>query len=276
MNSLFAPLLSILLYFSIAANADNPVNGICEKSKFAKGWGDKYRLLVLGEVHGTNESPEFVKYLMCGILQGAEPLPPIIVGLEYPSGENLSLQTFLNSREIPPDTRSTLTSSGFWQQPFQDGRSSQAIYRLINDIRMIRQLGYKIDVYPYVPSYPNGDNSIDEQYADAINHLTDRFPESLVIVLTGNLHAKKSAEMKKMASYLTAKNKSILLVSSGGTAWACTPKCGLGTLKGDGQFALEKSEEHSDLLPTNDVDYDGYLYLGNVTASLPAALSIEK
>lgn len=83
------------------------------------------RVLLIGEVHGTNEHPALVGSITAAAVAQ---LCPVTVALDLPAGEQTRIDTFLDSDGTPAD-RAALTAGPFWNRPtaFADGRSSRAI-----------------------------------------------------------------------------------------------------------------------------------------------------
>ena len=150
------------------------------------------RLLIVGEVHGGEETPR----LVLDIVRAASAERPVRLALEIPVQERTALTRFLHSGGTPSD-QALLLQGRFWGG--QDGRSSRAMLHLIDSIRTLVATGADVDIFPT------------EQYGDAasiaelggplaakeagmaksMEQIIDQStPATLVVALMGNLHAR--------------------------------------------------------------------------------------
>ncbi|HTQ81108.1 MAG TPA: hypothetical protein VMM92_14000, partial [Thermoanaerobaculia bacterium] len=90
--------------------------------------------LLLGEVHGTVESPAFLANAVCLALQAGR---SVTVALEIPLQEEARFEAYLGSAGSAAD-RTALLAGAFWQDPYQDGRRSQAMLALLESLRRLR------------------------------------------------------------------------------------------------------------------------------------------
>jgi len=91
-------------------------------------------VLLLGELHGTVESPAFVFDVAC---HAAGKGLPVVVGLELWPGEQERVDAFLESMGTDED-RDALLEGPTWQSSYQDGRNSRAMLDLIDGLRKLR------------------------------------------------------------------------------------------------------------------------------------------
>lgn len=110
------------------------------------------RLLIVGDYHGSNEIPDFVAQLT----SDASVQRPVRLGLEMEAFELKPFQTYMASHGTATD-RAALLHDDFWT--VGEGRTSQAIVRLIESVRKLREQGRNVDVFTTVPDYP-GDAAI--------------------------------------------------------------------------------------------------------------------
>lgn len=151
------------------------------------------RLLIVGEIHGGRETPELVTALLTDIARSR----PVRLGLEIPSSEQESLQTYLHSSGNAQD-RASLLQAPFWKS--SDGRSSKAMLELIESARVLRNARRDVDVFLMEPVY--GDQATvvrqggfmhvkEVGMAEAIRKaLHDSNARPFVIALMGNVHAR--------------------------------------------------------------------------------------
>jgi hypothetical protein len=237
-------------------------------------------IILVGEVHGTNEAPRFVGDLASSLLAERKSLT---IGLEIPQNLTSVLRRYLNSNG-DENARRDLFSSTHWSRDAsrQDGRASRAMYELIERMRKLRHQGAQVDVAGFdlsadIRSSPEEIARImstrDQQLADGATRL--KKPGQTLLLLAGNLHAVKYPAdapfpaKGKMASLMALPPLSIAVRHRGGEYWACVPRCGIQqgrpgyTDAGlDGRIIIERSR-----------GYDGFAYLGPITASVPATMS---
>ena len=99
-------------------------------------------ILLLGEIHGTEESPAFALHTAC---HAARSGLPVIVGLELRAVEQARVDAFLASSGTDEDRRALLAGS-VWQAGYQDGRASHAMVDLIDGLRVMRGEGHEVRV----------------------------------------------------------------------------------------------------------------------------------
>lgn len=237
------PLL-IFLYFpcaSLAQSYECPEESVLDQ--FLE-FGDLY----IGELHGTNETPKFFKCLLDKFIVAAE--EPIIVSLE--------LDEYARDSESP-----------FWnnESNFEDGRSSNAIYELVqyligleeqNIISIHFQLGL-------------GGRPLPSTTGDKLRELSEK---GQVIALSGNIHSMKFLPQNFQANIDTegmfvGPNFTHISIGSalGGEIWACMPNCGINSIRPSPNSnaapgALIDGSESGH-------DYIYYLDIKGFTASIP-------
>jgi hypothetical protein len=246
------------------------------------------RAILVGELHGTAEVPAFVAQLVCGLLKSGR---PVILALERDGSEQVALNRYLASAGSTTDVQA-LIRTGAWAQPFQDGRSSQAMLALIEQMRQWKQAGQRVGVlamqletHEIVPAdkaadrpAPTTPTDADAARSEAINDRTmaDKLwttlmahPRYTVVALAGNLHTALGARSRAqwtaspsvadvLASYVPV--YVIGLNSSGGTSWIALP----GSAPGAQPVMAQP-------LYFEDSRIDARVELGKVTASPPAA-----
>lgn len=227
--------------------------------------------IIFGEVHGSNEAPAYLLATVCSTLSQFNN-QPLIVALEYPVTEQPYLAGFLSSHGKPSDQAAFLKSP-FWKRPMQDGRSSLAMLNLLENLRVLRARHPNLSVAPFVDT-PKTASTHDAVMAGRLDEQHLLHPKARLLVLVGNLHAKRSAgfggnpSYQSMARLLKIPNRSYAFATTGGTVWACELGCGIqpaanssdGTSKANG--SLDR--------PRPSINFDGIIDLGAVTASPPA------
>lgn len=149
-----------------------------------------YRLIMMGEMHGTLEPAKMAEQLAQLILLYED---SISIGLEIPEKE---MSPFLQN-----PSEKTLKESRFFSKPNEDGRNGQAWFELVryclNEPR--------VQVFFY-------DNSISSDVPrDSIMYLEVKkqvvlHPKHKILTISGNLHNRMIASngSKTMGSYLSA------------------------------------------------------------------------
>ncbi len=230
-------------------------------------------LIILGEIHGTEEGPEFTARLLCALGSDGD---VVILGLEIPDWEQPTINDYLaDSGDVPfrPQTEDTL----FWGRRNQDGRSSRAMAELISQVKKLRTAGMQIDILAF-DGDTQGAGDRDEAMALRISTALRERPDATVLVLTGNLHARKQPWTQSgtlycpMANHLAVhKPLTFNMAHEGGTAWVCTPaRCSSTEMRA---YGPQINDDRPIVLRSSDNDYyDGYFFAGPITASSPAVV----
>jgi hypothetical protein len=231
--------------------------------------------LLLGEFHGTQESPQFVGRVAChaGVRNR-----PVAVGLQLPSNEQFAIDRYLASEGNAAD-RNEFLGSGIWRSPFQDGRSSEAMFQLVETLRGLRSHGLPIRIFYF------GDHTVRGEERDrtmAANVLAQRraIPDEVLIVLAANVHPRITplggeppyVPMGARLADANVKVTSLAMAWATGTMWGCAQDkgqvdCGKLDAKGPdyGGRAFVRLWEGA----PQDPGYHGLYYVGRVTASQP-------
>lgn len=235
------------------------------------------RVLLLGEIHGTMESPAFALEVACHAM---ELDLAVIVGLELATAEQARVDIFLDSAGTEQD-RVALLAGPPWQSSYQDGRASRAMLDLIDGLRQLRRQGRQVGVALFDAPVSGGGQRRDGEMARQLATVIGGSPASLMIVLTGNVHSRIIAGMPRSPSYepmgyllgrATSFDNLVALnvAHAGGSAWICAPACGVQELSGrhgDSAWRIEIAEA------TRPAGHSGWYHVGRVTASLPARLA---
>lgn len=229
------------------------------------------RVIVVGESHGTAEAPAAFARMVCAAAENG----PVTVALELPTGMQPQLDAFLAA----PDEAAALAAlSGthFMNPRMNDGRSSQAMLAMLLSVRQLRVDGRDVAFHAFQPSNPRPRELTQAWYELDMGHALARAtyarPESKVLVIVGNLHARKTGLARfpevgvPAAGHLPAAEVLTLKVAEqGGTAWNCQAQCGVHPSR-----AVHDPELRGVVLRSSDDGaYDGVLALGPSTASPP-------
>lgn len=199
------------------------------------------RMIVLGEYHGTAETPRLVAEL---VERYSREGTTVRLVLEMPMSENVALARYLRSNG-DPDAREALRRSPFWRvtDDQHDGRRSRDMLGLIEAIRALRAQERDVGVAGYDVETGSSTNSQARDAAMA-THLRQQFNAlpagARMLVLTGNVHAMRypfadtPPEMKHrtMASYLLdLPLYSVRVEALRGQFWGCMNPCRALTLR---------------------------------------------
>ncbi len=231
-------------------------------------------VLVLGELHGTVEAPAFVsRAVKLARVKGL----PVTVGLEIPREEQPRVRNFLASAGEPRD-RAALLAGPFWQSSYQDGRRSEAMAGLLDDLRHYAGAGDHVRVVCFdrqTASVAEREQAMAEALASAIAVA----PQDFTIALVGNVHARlarggvpgNSEPMALRLARLLPETRllTLELAYSGGTAWVCSSDggCGIGRFGGHDRDGPAHVTVHETLGRNG---FHGVVYAGEITASPPA------
>jgi hypothetical protein len=102
----------------------------------------KQQIVLVGEVHGTKEMPAFTSGLVCSLLKDGR---SVILAVERFAEEQEHLQLYIESEGTAAD-RSGLLGVHMWASRWQDGRSSEAMFALVEDIRKLRKGGQRVGI----------------------------------------------------------------------------------------------------------------------------------
>lgn len=240
------------------------------------------RALLVGELHGNAQTPALVGQLACGLLQLGR---PVIVALERDGREQQALNRYLDSAGTPADTQALL-AQGAWAQPVQDGRNSQAMLALIEQLRRWRQAGQRVGVLAMqldwsevAPRDGTARQPLSEADMAYLSEMNDRamadkvwatlisYPGYTVVALAGNTHTAlgSPSRLKWVPSPSFADALALRLPvhvigvgSQGGSSWNMTPE-------GTGAHPVMRGP-----LFNTDSRIDTRVDLGPLTASPPA------
>lgn len=235
-------------------------------------WLPEARFVVVGEMHGTTETPAAFAAMVCAAAEQG----PVTVALELPQAMQPQLDAFLAA----PDAEAavaTLNGTTFLNLKMADGRSSTAMLAMLEAVRELKAEGRDVAFHAFQPNRSRP-RSLSQNYyeLDMAVGLTDALharPEARVLVLVGNIHARKTHlerfDLMPATALLPAKEVvSLFVVQQGGTAWNCgTDTCGANPMIS----TYDAAARGVILTPYGEGAFDGVLALGPVTASPPVA-----
>ena len=231
------------------------------------------RIIVIGELHGTVEVPAAFAEIVCEAAQRG----PVTVALEMPQAMQPQMDAFLAA----PDEAAALQAlegTQFLNPRMADGRSSLAMLAMLNRIRAVRAEGLDVTVHLFQPSArrPAGfeQSWYELDMAKALAEGIYARPESRVLVLVGNTHARKTgiAEISEVglpavAHLPTTEVLTLDVAQQGGAAWNCGPDCRANPI-----LSTYDASARGVILEADDEAFDGLLAVGPTTASPPVRL----
>lgn len=234
----------------------------------------------IGDMHGTEESPAFLRDLSCHVVKSGRPL---VVAMEYDARDQAVLDTFLTT---PDEASATdlLVSTIHWRENM-DGRASPAMRDALQAIRRYARAGGKVELLPYdlpVATWQERDKVSAEFITK--KHAKDG-PQKFWIVFGGNVHARKDKGLP-MAGYdnheplgYQIRDWNLVHLDAGyrgGTGWGCVGgpdrvNCSVRELGSacTGADCPIHARIRLDAPGTRDHAYDGYYEVGRLTASPP-------
>ena len=251
-----------------------PASAGCEPIEGLQALLAPGRVLLLGELHGTVESPAFTGDVACHAAKvGLE----VVVALELSPAATSDIETFLRSAGEPSD-RTELLSGSLWQRSYQDGRTSRAMADLLDGLARLVREGHSVRVALFDAQPAGGGQARERAMAVNLASSIDAAPEAMHIVLTGNVHSRITKGSRRSPDYepmgyllsqiLGVERLTSLNVShAGGSAWVCAPDCGVARIGGRGserRWTIEIDEA------TRPAGHHGWYTAGTLTASPPA------
>jgi hypothetical protein len=231
------------------------------KDQFAPILNNK-QLLIVGELHGTQEAPGFVQLLAKQLRKSGR---KIKVGLEIETTNQPSIDSFMVTGD-----RSILKRMRFFSSNASDGRRSEAMAKLIMDMRK-----RGVSVFCFDDWKNNRDSMMAIHIQEQLNN------DHLTIVLVGDFHAKiisrseSGIKNSKSMAYFMRENKNIKSISlktvfASGTAWIDIGDGGKVNKLGVKPEWIKKWGKKSHIQITKDwPGYDGAIYFKKATASKP-------
>lgn len=240
-------------------------------------------VLLLGEMHGTVESPRFVADLLCNVVASGH---SVAVALQLPELDSEAVFKYLDSEGSKDDRKALLTEARELTQ-YHDGRFSEAVVGLIESIRVLRAQGGDVGLRLFVPPDVNSItrrnlSTVERSMAAKVWEANEEFEADLLIVLAGLTHSRviRGSELdpdyEPMGYILSQWNPqwrllSLALSHSGGTAWMCTTRnvvdCRAVPVTGGGWGDPSSIYIYGEVAETG---HHGLYFVGDISHSPPA------
>ncbi|NOK07600.1 hypothetical protein [Corallococcus exercitus] len=237
-------------------------------------------VMLLGELHGTQEVPRFIAQSVCQLVTSGV---PVTVGLELPVENEERITTFLQSQGGEVDWLK-LMEAPFWRSPYPDGRGSEAVANMLEQLRQLRAQGLDVAVFVYDHPKLSGQKREDALTQTVLAQVKAR-PERFHLVVSGNIHSRTAKglpwdnQYRPMGYLLKDQLDDVTALDmayDSGTAWICAANeqsrkldCGVKDAKGKDNG--DRYFMHAWSSP-NTEGYHGVFYVGHVSASEPAIL----
>ena len=235
------------------------------------------RVTLFGEIHGTQQSPAFVAGVLCA---AAAHHTRATLGLELPVESARILNRYIHSRGGVA-ARGALFADTIWSSSYQDGRTSEAMFALLDAVRRLVAGGATLRILPFSRPAVNGNSqSRDSAMAATLAGAMAKDRSGVFLVLTGNIHSQIAigtgfdAAYRPMGYLLRSRlaPRRVLglnVTYDSGTAWICTGpaagSCGTRALRGRALLGRDSIR-----LTEVEKKYDGLYGVGALTASPPA------
>lgn len=213
-------------------------------------------LILVGEMHGTLESPHYFYEIVCNAISLSR--KQVVAAIELfegdvtLDGDNKHLASAVNRSDV-------------WRKN-HDGKTSEAMFELLERFNLLVKDGKLKVIF-----FDKDDEARDLSMAMTLKeHLSG---DSLVIALTGNRHNKIKhgnswdPNSKNMGAYLKEMDvnlSSINLLTNGGNAWVCMPNCA------NHELSTRNLEGYEEVFDASDKSgYQFHWLVGAVHASEP-------
>ncbi|MDQ2892299.1 MAG: hypothetical protein M3R64_04295 [Pseudomonadota bacterium] len=254
--------------------------------------------VVFGEVHGSSEAPDFVGETACALARRGD---RILVAIEQRGSESEALQRVW--RLPHPGFTAALRALPMWAGR-NDGVGSEAMFALLVRLHALSASGKRIDIVAFDGPKDDaqrarfgglpGQGVREASQAANIRTAASLARYDRVLVLTGNAHARLlpvrfgQSTYDAMAMHLASRGQitSLDLRADAGTSWNCQmsgrpepgkpidasqikcepfPYSGSNSPGGKPRIVLGATDERIRFDPA----YDGFFFVGRVTASPP-------
>lgn len=216
-------------------------------------------VLMIGEIHGTNETPA----AFGDLVEQAARRQPISVGLEMTESAIAGAGC---GRARPAE-------GSDWLRPRQDGRTSQAAHALVCRLRALRHRG-RITLFGFAPASAQEARDSNPPYAAAIQNRV-RSGGTPTMLLIGNYHGRRvpGGLVQAMAD-AGLKVVSVTVSNPAGTAYTCDREGKCGPRPSPARFCQAEASAPTLVLGAAaglpaELPWDGCLILPGTTASPP-------
>jgi uncharacterized iron-regulated protein len=243
--------LAMAFFCKTAASACDPIENIA--SVLGK------QVIILGEIHGTNESPRFAENIVCHLQQAKK---RVVLALEISNDYQAQITEAMN-QDSEQAAVTQLGKMPFWRPSMQDGKRSIGYMSLLRSAWRWKKQNPEFKVIAV--DLPSNASLAREEY----------IAQSTVVGLLGNLHAQRDKGTPWNKDFVPAVSLvtkldlvSLQMDYSAGTAWVCN-RAGCGVNSVSSAPPSGKVQTQRITLSKQDPKFDGMYFLGEVTASAP-------
>lgn len=232
-------------------------------------------LLIIGERHGTEQIPRVVGDLIAR----EAAYGPVTLALERDTTEATALAAYLDTATSATDAAHALLALPDWRDNPGDGRSSIAMFQLLQRVRGLRARGRPVQVLllrkPIAQGLSEGArmDALEAGMAAQLRQQRMRHPRTRVIALLGAFHARRqvAAFPHSVTDRLDDLQPRLVWMSGRGQAWNCqADACGPRPFDEGGPASAGRP----DTLMIQAADADTLL-LAPLTASAPRAFQVR-
>lgn len=230
------------------------------------------KVVLLGEIHGTQQIPQFAGDTVCSLVKLRR---QVILALEIPRNEQERIDAYLDSGGDSA-ARHALVESDFWRKTL-DGRATVAMANLIEHVRSLKSAGAKVSIVALDNGWgaASQPGTRDEVMASAVGEAIKRLgPRGVVVVLAGNVH---TARVEKFPDFPVDTPMGYLLKTDGVIAFDGSIDGGTASTYGAVPTGRVFHKSHSGS-PTevraftrfsqpDDRGYSGTFHVGRISAS---------
>ncbi|MEL7283520.1 MAG: hypothetical protein AAGJ68_03370 [Pseudomonadota bacterium] len=267
-----ALLISVVIFAGSHSRSKNTVqcNAYQGWEKVADVTAEK--IVFFGELHGTNESPDAVAGLICELVQLGK---PIRFGVEASHDQGAALNDAL---KWPIDSQTMAEAAPrMWSVP--DGRSSVAVFKLLEKIAYWKSSGANIEIFAFDSTFKGDDAGLTR--AKVMSREVDaaaREFEGAIVVLTGGYHiALNSSHSTGRGGSLASevRERPVLVMDmqhEGGQAFVTASQGGGEVIVGEWSFGRDMYSDGAigTFVLSADDERKGYYFVGPITSSPPA------
>jgi hypothetical protein len=187
-----------------------------------------YEYVLLGELHGTKEIPEYFELVVRRALHSRR---EAVAAMELPDALNLPLDTFISSDMDKKDKKKFISSLRAFGS--SDGRTSHAMINVILSLAKLAKENRDFSLRFVVPSM--SDDGAEKYSVRLARNIVTASAGKLVIALVGNAHAAKSSVISNTGETPAGgllpprSTLTVLVRTAGGEAWNCvgSKPCGV-------------------------------------------------
>lgn len=236
----------------------------------------RYQVIMVGEVHGTVEYPQFALDLVKNLKRSGK---EVTLALEIPANFQGAVQNAISHKSLP-----LLADTEFFKSNFQDGRESLAMGLVI-----LSAAAEGAEVFCFDKSWTADALDRDLEMARNVTQYVKKNPSRTVVLLAGNYHTRleekvAEASFTPMGFYLSHMDKdpieqtqifSIMGRTHNGSNWACygsnAEECGVKNFEGAASNYASANDWHRYLLvePSLQDGHQGTLFVRTTSASPP-------